>query len=70
MSAKLNAIISFLGAMVRGSLVLAVASVIGQSKWLRLGRERECHLDTIQAFDDASRGPFGAFALLISRQSR
>jgi hypothetical protein len=59
-----NALISILATVSKASLMLAVAACISQLKWLYF--ESAPHqMQTMQIFDDASRGPLGALELLM-----
>src|ERR1700733_1027927 len=61
---SINTILSILGTGMKGSALLAAASALGQLKWAWY-----CHpnrpLQDFQTFDKASRGPYGAFLLLL-----
>jgi hypothetical protein len=62
---SLNAIISVLSNAARAGLIFVVSASMGQLKWCwfrRAGRQ----IQDIQAMDDASRGPLGAFGVLFS----
>lgn len=61
----LNAIVSALATASKASLLCAVADSIGQLKWSWFQQPR--NLYDLQAFDEASRGPAGAVALLFGR---
>lgn len=63
----LNFIVSTLATVSKSSLLLAVVSAIGQFKWLWMSSKRR-RLRDLQVFDEASRGPLGAFKLLVSRR--
>lgn len=61
----LNAIISLLSTAARAALIFVVSAAIGQLKWcwfLRPGRR----LQDLQTMDEASKGPLGAFWILVS----
>lgn len=61
----LNAVISLLSTAARAALIFVVSAAIGQLKWcwfLRSGRR----LQDLQTMDEASRGPLGAFWILVS----
>lgn len=58
-----TAVVSFITAITKSSLLFAVTEVIGQLKWHHYeGKTRP--LTHLQTFDDAGRGPLGAAALL------
>ena len=63
---NLNTIISVLGTLFDGALMLSVGSCLGQLKWVLYSRDKE-RLAVFEAFDDASRGPIGAARLLVLR---
>ena len=63
---SLNFIISTLATVSKSSLLFAVASALGQYKWLWMFSKQR-RLRDLQVFDDASRGPLGASRLLASR---
>ncbi|KAL4805366.1 hypothetical protein BDV18DRAFT_161022 [Aspergillus unguis] len=67
---ELNAIISVLATACKSCLTLAVAEAISQLKWVSLQSEKYKKLVSIQAYDDASRGPLGSLMLLISQRCR
>ena len=50
-------------------MIMVVATTIGQNKWhwYHSGRRR---LKDVSLFDDASRGPVGSLALLLSRRGK
>jgi hypothetical protein len=65
----LNAIDSLLGTACKSSLIFVIGECIGQLKWIwfykgsskTLKKKRKQHLDGMQLFDTASRGPLGSF---------
>ena len=63
----LNFVVSSLAAVSKSSLLFAVASALGQFKWLWMFSQQR-RLQDLQVFDDASRGPLGASRLLASRK--
>ena len=63
----LNFVVSTLATVSKSSLLLAVASAIGQFKWLWMSSKQR-RLQDLQVFDEASRGPLGASKLLVSRR--
>ena len=63
---SINFVVSTLATVSKSSLLLAVASAIGQFKWLWMSANYRSLRD-LQTFDEASRGPLGASKLLISR---
>ncbi|KAJ9608451.1 hypothetical protein H2200_007439 [Cladophialophora chaetospira] len=65
----LNTIISILITASKSAMLVAVGTAIGQRNWSWMIRDRQRLLD-IQIFDDASRGPWGAFTMLLSLRSR
>ena len=62
----LNFLVSTLATIIKSTLLLAVASALGQYKWLWIS-SRQRRLQDLQVFDEASRGPLGATKLLTSR---
>ena len=62
----LNAIIAILGTASKVSLIFAISHGISQLKWVWFGTSRARELLHAELFDDASRGPLGAFAVLCS----
>ncbi|ETS78856.1 hypothetical protein PFICI_08709 [Pestalotiopsis fici W106-1] len=61
----INAVLSILATALKGSVVLAASSSIGQLKWAWYSQSPQ-PLEYFQAFDSASRGPIGALLLLWS----
>jgi hypothetical protein len=61
----LNTIISVLSTASRSSLIFVASAIIGQLKWCWL-KQSPRSIDNIQAMDNASRGPLGAFEVLAS----
>ena len=58
-----NAVVAVLATGAKSSLLLAVASAIGQLKWTYF-QQRPQKLIDMHAFDEASRGPLGSLRLL------
>lgn len=65
----MNAIISFLSTLAKGSLSLILAAVLRQEKWLWF-IDRPRPLSTIDSFEEASRGPYGSLVLLFKLHGR
>ncbi|KAL3490291.1 hypothetical protein BJX62DRAFT_238269 [Aspergillus germanicus] len=65
-SLSLNAIICILSTASRTALIFVASETIGQWKWIWVKRGSR-RLQGLQAFDDASRGPWGALVLLFRR---
>lgn len=65
----LNVFISTFSNLARASLLLPTAEALGQLKWNWFRRESKTMLD-FEIFDSASRGPWGAFVLLIRMRGR
>jgi hypothetical protein len=63
-----NAIISTLSTAAKAAMILPVAESISQLKWLYLARQT-LSLRHMQAFDDASRGPWGALRFFFRSKS-
>ncbi|KAH0845429.1 hypothetical protein FOPE_11293 [Fonsecaea pedrosoi] len=63
----INAIISLLAGFAKAALLAVLASAIRQEKWLWfIGKPRP--LNTVDAFEEASRGPYGSTLLILSRR--
>lgn len=56
--------ISILAAVARATLGFAISSCLGQAKWTWF-RKHPDKLLTFERFDDASRGPWGSFWLIL-----
>lgn len=63
-SINVNTIVSILTAILRACMLFVVANVIGQAKWAWFDKTRP--LAHLERFDNASRGIFGSFQLLIT----
>ena len=72
MDVTFNAIISILATAIKSSILLVLAAVLGQYRWLWLRRSipKSCTLCDLQLLDDASRGPLGALILLWNLRGR
>ncbi|KAI2631811.1 hypothetical protein GGR54DRAFT_581111 [Hypoxylon sp. NC1633] len=64
-SIRPNSLLSVLTTIGRAAMMVPVASCLGQAKWSHFQR-RSHALDHVQLYDDASRGPWGSFLLLLS----
>ncbi len=64
----LNLVIATLATVSKSSLLLVMASAIGQFKWLWMSSKQR-RLQDLQVFDEATRGPLGASKLLASRRA-
>ncbi|KAH9900183.1 hypothetical protein F4778DRAFT_740561 [Xylariomycetidae sp. FL2044] len=62
---SLNALISTLGAVSRVSLGFAISSCIAQAKW-NWFKKKPDNLLVFERIEEASRGPWGSFWLLVS----
>lgn len=60
MSVQLNSVISILTTVSKSGMMIAISACIGQLKW-RHFQTRPRPLSHLQLFDDAGRGPWGAF---------
>lgn len=60
----LNALVSVLATLFKGTLLMPIASSIGQLAWLRLGKKPSMRLDSFCAYDRASRGPWGSLRFM------
>jgi hypothetical protein len=58
-----NTVVSQLITISRSALMLSTASCVSQLSWLHI-KEKPRALSELQAFDNASRGPAGAIAML------
>jgi hypothetical protein len=65
----LNTYISVLSGIAKYTLAVPVDEALGQLKWHWFARAPRPLLD-FERFDDASRGPFGALALLLYTKGR
>ena len=65
----LNAIISLLATLAKSALMVVLAAAIRQEMWLWFIK-RPRPLNTVDAFDEASQGPYGSLLLLLSRRER
>ncbi|KAF2141131.1 uncharacterized protein K452DRAFT_272950, partial [Aplosporella prunicola CBS 121167] len=63
----LNSFIAVMAAIAKTSLLVPVASSLGQLKWDWFRRPRS--LADIQTFDSASRGPYGAVLLIFATKA-
>jgi hypothetical protein len=63
---SVNAVISFLGTLMEFFLMVTVSSCLGQTKWFRSSRGR-IPMNHFHLIDQASRGPWGSFKLLVRR---
>ncbi|KXH59990.1 hypothetical protein CSAL01_13261 [Colletotrichum salicis] len=61
-------VVSFLGTLAKSACLLALTEIISQLKWLHFQHKPQ-KLTDLQLFDNASRGPWGAFQL-ASRRNR
>ncbi|KAF6832742.1 hypothetical protein CPLU01_05976 [Colletotrichum plurivorum] len=65
---SINSLISILTAVFKASLIMPIAEGLGQLKWEWFRRPR--YLADIEVFDNASRGPWGSFLLIIGQIPR
>ena len=63
----MNSLLSVLSQIGQWGLMGSVAQTLGQQKWLRFARPKRPLMDFV-ALDEASRGPWGSFLLLIKGQ--
>lgn len=63
----LNAIVSILASGTKSSLIFVTSQSIGQLKWIWFRRKRK--LLDLQKFDDASRGSWGSFIILLEHRA-
>ena len=59
---SINALISIFSTVMKASLMLSVASCLGQLKWLYIKNSNS--LADLETYDDASRGPWGSVFLI------
>ncbi|KAF2430986.1 hypothetical protein EJ08DRAFT_206013 [Tothia fuscella] len=65
----LNAYISVLSAVAKYALAVPVDEALGQLRWLYFARRPKRLID-FERFDDATRGPWGALALLVYTKAK
>ncbi|KAJ6283197.1 hypothetical protein J3E71DRAFT_378601 [Bipolaris maydis] len=70
MGLTLNAFVSVLSRIAGAALLLPVAEAIGQLKWSWFIRGESKKMWDFEMFDNASRGPWGAFLLLIHTKGK
>ncbi|KAJ9611662.1 hypothetical protein H2200_004846 [Cladophialophora chaetospira] len=63
---NINAIVSLLASFAKAALLVVVASASRPEKWLWF-IEKPRPLTTVDAFEQASRGPYGSVMLILSR---
>lgn len=66
-SINLNSFISVISTISKATMMVPIVSAIGQLKWQWFLQPRS--IGDIQAFDSASRGPFGSVALIFSQMA-
>ncbi|KAL6721585.1 hypothetical protein ACLMJK_000689 [Lecanora helva] len=66
----LNSVISLLAVVSKLAFTTVVGASISQAKWLWFRQDEPRPLQDLQVFDDATRGPWGALALLIKLKAR
>ena len=66
----LNAFVSILSRIAGAALLLPVAEALGQLKWIWFIRGDSKKMWDFEMFDNASRGPWGAFLLLIHTKGK
>lgn len=65
----LNAATSFLATFTKGLMLVSAASCISQSMWIDYSQKAQC-LGTMEVYDAASRGPWGALKLIYGQKMR
>ena len=65
-----NSLIAVLTTVAKTAMMVPVASCLSQLKWRHFTGGSTDSLYALQVFDDASRGPWGSFMLLLSRNMR
>lgn len=66
----LNALISVLSRIASAALLLPTTEALGQLKWIWFGQKDSKKLWDFEIFDEASRGPWGSFLLLIRTKGK
>lgn len=66
----LNAYISILAKVASAALMLPVSEALGQLKWSWFHRGESKKMWDFEIFDNASRGPWGSFILLVRTKGR
>lgn len=61
-----NSLVSVFLTISKSALLVSVAECISQAKWMQFYK-KPLRLSRLQEYDDASRGPFGAFTLLFKK---
>lgn len=61
-----TALVSFLGSVCKSSCLLVLTAAISQLKWIHFSLKPQMIID-METFDAASRGPWGAFMLAVSK---
>ena len=64
-----NTVLSLLSTLSESAFLLAVSAALGQLKWIAFRRHAQ-RLIRLQQFDDATRGPRGALALIWHIRAR
>ena len=67
---SLNTSVSVLSALAKFFLSVPVEEAIGQLKWIWVGKGESRKLIDLERFDDASRGPWGSFTLIMHMRGR
>lgn len=65
----INSIISFLASLAKANLMVVLAAAIRQEKWLWFVKKPR-PLDTVDSFEEASRGPYGSLRLILAYRGR
>ncbi|KAI5917285.1 hypothetical protein F4810DRAFT_716590 [Camillea tinctor] len=58
-----NSLVSVFSTLAKSALMVSVAACLGQLKWIYFGQKRR-ELSDFEAFEEASRGPWGALMFL------
>ncbi|KAH6986856.1 hypothetical protein EDB80DRAFT_731062 [Ilyonectria destructans] len=61
-----TAVVSLIGTIGRSACLLVIAEIISQLKWIHFDNKPR-KLTDLETFDAASRGPWGAFLLMVSK---
>ena len=65
-----NSLVAVFSAVAKSALLVPIAECLSQLKWMYLDGGEPKTLNQLQVFDDASRGPWGAWVLLWRLRSK
>ncbi|OCT45850.1 hypothetical protein CLCR_01427 [Cladophialophora carrionii] len=69
-SITINALIAVFTVILRGSILFIATKTLSQQKWIWFGGPHARPLFDLSRFDNASRGPWGSFLLVLSLHGR